>query len=101
MSIARSDSTGDSRRRQALDAAVRAGVPSVELIQLYDGTTDQRLKETVISQLVRISDDASVNKLITIVKSETNYNVRRNTISKLSNSEDPRIKQALKDLIAR
>lgn len=101
MSIARSDSTSDSRRRQALDAAVRAGVPSSELIQLYDGTTDQRLKETVVSQLVRVGDDASVNKLVTIVKSETNYSIRRNTISKLSNSEDPRIKQALKDLIAR
>ena len=101
MSIARNDSSSDSRRRQALDAAVRAGVPSVELIQLYDATTDHRLKETVISQLVRIGDEASVNKLVTIVKSETNYNIRRSTISKLSNSEDPRIRQALKDIIAR
>jgi HEAT repeat protein len=101
MSIARSDSTSDSRRRQALDAAVRAGVPSGELVQLYDATSDQRLKETVISQLVKISDDAAVNKLISIMKTETNYNIRRSTISKLSNSEDPRVRQALKDLIAR
>jgi HEAT repeat protein len=101
MAIARSDSTSDTRRRQALDAAVRAGVPSSELVQLYDATSDQRLKETVISQLVKIGDDAAVNKLISIVKTETNYNIRRSTISRLSSSEDPRVRQALKDLIAR
>lgn len=101
MALARGDTTNESRRRTALDAAVRAGVSSNELIQLYDGTGDHRLKETIISQLVKIGDDASVNKLVTIISSETNYNVRRTTISRLSSSEDPRIKAALKDLIAR
>jgi len=101
MSIARSDSSNDTRRREALDAAVRAGVSSTELVQLYDATSDGRLKETVVSQLVRIGDDTAINKLISIVKSETNYNLRRSTISRLSNSEDPRVRQALKDIIAR
>jgi HEAT repeat protein len=101
MSIARSDSANDSRRREALDAAVRAGVTRTELVQLYDATTDQRLKETVISQLVKISDDTAIKKLVDIVKTETNYNLRRSTISRLSNSEDPRVRQALKDIIAR
>jgi HEAT repeat protein len=101
MSIARSDSSNDSRRREALDAAVRAGVSSTELVSLYDATTDHRLKETVINQLAKIGDDVSVNKLISIAKSETNYNLRRSTINRLSNSEDPRVRQALKDIIAR
>jgi HEAT repeat protein len=101
MSIARSDSSNDSRRREALDAAVRAGVSSAELVTLYDATADQRLKETVISQLAKIGDDVSVNKLISIAKTETNYNLRRSTINRLSNSEDPRVRQALKDIIAR
>jgi HEAT repeat protein len=101
MSIAKSDTTTDSRRRQALDHAVRAGVASAELIQLYDATSDQRMKEAVVSQLVRMGDEASVNKLISIIKSETNYQLRRTTISRLGNSEDPRIKQALKDIVAR
>jgi HEAT repeat protein len=101
MDIAKSDSLNDSRRRQALDGAVRAGVSSTELVQLYDATGDQRLKETIVSQLVRIGDDASVNKLIAIVKTETNYNLRRTTISRLGGSDDPRIKQALKDIMAR
>jgi HEAT repeat protein len=101
MSIARSDSSNDSRRREALDAAVRAGVSSTELVSLYDGTSDGRLKETIVNQLVKISDDTAIKKLIDIVKTETNYNLRRSTISRLSNSEDPRVRQALKDIIAR
>lgn len=101
MSIARSDSSSDQRRREALDAAVRAGVPSSELVQLYDATTDHRMRETVVSQLVRMGDDTAVDKLVSIIKTETNYQIRRNTISKLSNSEHPKIKQALKELIAR
>jgi HEAT repeat protein len=101
MTIARNDSASDSRQRQALDAAVRAGVPSTELVQLYDGTSDQRLKETVISQLARIGDDVAVTKLISIAKTETNYNLRRTTINRLAGSEDPRVRQALKDIIAR
>jgi HEAT repeat protein len=101
MALARNDSANVSRQRQALDGAVRAGVPSTELVQLYDATSDQRLKETVISQLVKIGDDSAINKLIAIAKTETNYNLRRSTISRLSGSEDPRIRQALKDIIAR
>ena len=68
---------------------------------MYDGTTDQHLKEQVVSMLIRAGDDASTTKLISILKNETNYNVRRSLISRLSNSDDPRIKQAMKDIISR
>ena len=68
---------------------------------MYDATTDQRLKETVVSQLVRRSGTTPrSNKLISIVKTETNYNIRRTTISRLSGSDDPRIRQALKDIVS-
>jgi hypothetical protein len=99
MDLARNDSTNDTRRRTALDAAVRAGVNTAELIKLYDATGDQRIKETVLSALIRVGDDASTNKLIAIMKTETNYTLRRSAISKLSGSEDPRIVQAMKEIV--
>jgi HEAT repeat protein len=101
MEVARNDSSGQSRRNTALEAAARAGVPTSELVKLYDGTSDQRLKEAVVSLLVRTGDEASTNKLIAILRDETNYNIRRSLISRLSNSDDPRIRQALKDIVAR
>jgi HEAT repeat protein len=101
MDLARNDSTNQSRRTNALEAANRAGIQTAELIKLYDGTTDQRLKESVVSLLVRAGDEASTDKLISILKTETNYNIKRSLISRLSSSDDPRIKQALKDIVSR
>ena len=101
MDLARNDSTNQTRRTNALEAANRAGIPSAELIKLYDATADQRLKESVVSLLLRAGDEASTDKLISILKNETNYNVKRSLISRLSNSDDPRIRQALKDIVTR
>jgi HEAT repeat protein len=101
MDVARTDTLNSSRRTNALEAASRAGVTTAELVKLYDATSDQRLKESVVNLLVRIGDQASTDKLISIIKTETNYNVRRNLISRLANSDDPRIKQALKEIISR
>jgi HEAT repeat protein len=86
-------------RRRALDAAVRAGAPTTELVKLYDTTTDPEMKGSLISVYVRNGEKPAVDKLLAIIKSEENLSVRRRAISQLSRSEDPRIKQALQDLV--
>ena len=101
MELARSDTINNSRRRNALEGARRAGVTTAELIRLYDGTTDQDLKGSVLSMLDNIGDDASIVKMVSVMRTETNYSLRKRAISLASNSDDPRIKQALKDLAVR
>jgi HEAT repeat protein len=101
INLAESGTVDLSMRRRALDAANRAGAPIAELIKLYDTTTDPSMKQTLIGIYIRNGERASVDKLLTIVKSEENLSVRRNTIQRLSSSDDPRIKQALQDLISR
>jgi len=88
-------------RRRALDGANRAGAPISEMIKLYDTTTDPSMKQTLIGIYIRNGERASVDKLVSIVKSEENLSLRRQTIQRLSSSDDPRIKQALQDLISR
>ena len=88
-------------RRRALDAASRAGAPIAELVKLYDTTTDPDMKSTLIGLYVRSGERAAVDKLLQIVKGEENLSVRRRAISQLSRSEDPRIKQALQDLVVK
>ena len=88
-------------RRKAVDAASRAGAPIAELVKLYDTTTDPQMKETLIGIYIRNGEKPAVDKLLSIVKDETNISVRKRTISRLSSSENPRIKQALADLIVR
>jgi hypothetical protein len=59
------------------------------------------MKETLVGIYIRNGERASVDKLLQIVKSEENLSLRKRTISRLTSSEDPRIKQALQDLISR
>lgn len=99
LDLAQNGDTPMPTRRRALDAASRAGAPIAELVKLYDTTTDPDMKSTLIGLYVRSGEKAAVDKLLQIVKGEENLSVRRRAISQLSRSEDPRIKQALQDLV--
>jgi HEAT repeat protein len=88
-------------RRKAVEAASRAGAPIGELVKMYDTTTDPQMKETLVGIYIRNGETAAVDKLLSIVKDEPNVSVRKRTISRLSSSENPRIKQALADLVVR
>jgi HEAT repeat protein len=88
-------------RRRALEAANRSGASIAELVKLYDTTTDPSMKETLVGIYIRNGERASIDKLLQIVKSEENLSLRKRTIQRLTNSEDPRVKQALQDLISR
>jgi HEAT repeat protein len=87
-------------RRRALEAASRSGASISSLVGLYDTTTDPSMKQSLIGIYVRNGEKAAVDKLLSIVKSEENMSVRRNAISQLSHSEDPRIKAALLDIVS-
>jgi HEAT repeat protein len=88
-------------RRRALDAANRSGASIVDLVKLYDTTTDPSMKQTLIGLYIRNGEKPAVDKLLSIVKGEENISVRRSAISQLSRSDDPRIKAALQDIITK
>lgn len=88
-------------RRRALQYASRAGVPIAEMVRLYDTTTDPQMKEALIGLYVQSGERAAVDKLMAIAKSEENTQLRKRTISQLSRSEDPRVKEFLRDLVER
>jgi HEAT repeat protein len=101
LALARNEGESWQSRRRALNMAARAGVPSADMVKMYDTTTDPQMKEALISLYVQTGDKASVDKLLAIAKSEENQMLRRRTISQLSRSEDPRVKEFLKEIIER
>jgi HEAT repeat protein len=101
LDLVRAEDQGREERRKALEQAVRAGAPVAELVKLYDAVSDYALKEALVNAYARSGERAALDKLIAIVGGETNVNVRRRAISALSSSDDPRAKQALKDLVTR
>jgi HEAT repeat protein len=90
-----------ARRRTALSQADRAGAPIADVVALYDGSGDQQMKEALISVYARSGEKAAVDKLLWIIKNETNVNVRKYAVSQLTNSDDPRIREALKELVGK
>src|SRR5690348_6082965 len=101
LGIARDENAPISTRRRALSYASKAGVPTADLVRLYDTTTDPQMKEALINFYVQSGDKIAVDKLLSIAKSDENPGIRRRTIAQLSRSEDPRVKEFLKDLIER
>ena len=99
MSLARDENQTINTRRRALQYASRAGVPIADLLRLYDTTTDPNMKEALIGLYVQNGERAAVDKLMSIAKTEENTTLRRRTISQLSRSEDPRVKDFLRDLV--
>ena len=101
LDLARNDTELAARRRKALEAAARAGAPISELVRLYDSVSDQQMKDALVSIYARSGERVATDKLIAIVKTEPNVNVRRRAITSLSSSDDPKVKEALKDVIIR
>jgi HEAT repeat protein len=101
LDLARNDTEMAARRRKALEAAARAGAPISELVRLYDSVSDQQMKDALVSIYARSGERVATDKLIVIVKTEPNVNVRRRAITSLSSSDDPKVKEALKDVIIR
>lgn len=101
LAVARDESASISTRRRALSHAARAGVPVADLVRMYDTTTDPQMKEALISVYVQSGDRAAIDKLLSIAKNDENAGIRRRTIAQLSHSQDPRVKELLKELIER
>jgi HEAT repeat protein len=101
LGVAKDESAPIASRRRALAYASRAGVPIADLVRLYDTTTDPQMKDALISLYAQSGDRMAVDKLLQIAKNDENPNIRRRTIAQLSRSDDPRVKEFLKDLIER
>lgn len=101
LSVARDDSTPMQTRRRALSYAARSGVPMADLVRLYDSTTDPQMKDALINLYAQSGDKVALDKLLSIAKNDENPGIRRRTIAQLSRSDDPRVKELLKDLIER
>lgn len=88
-------------RRRAVQLSERAGTPVAQLVQLYDRVEDTEMKAALISTLSANGTRAATDKLLAIAKGDTNYSLRRRAVSALTRSQDPRVKEALREIVER
>ena len=99
MTIAGNNDESLRLRRRAVQLSDRAGTSIAEVTQLYDRADDPQMKEAIISTLSNNGTKAATDKLLSIAKTDQNYSMRRRAVNALARSEDPRVKDALKDIV--
>ncbi|MGH7561417.1 MAG: HEAT repeat domain-containing protein [Gemmatimonadales bacterium] len=97
--VAADESTPSELRTQAADAAQKAGATTMQLYRLYETAVDRRGKEAATNALFKVGDREATDRLIQIAKTETDPTVRRAVITRLARSDDPRVKELLKQLV--
>lgn len=101
LGIVRQEDQPVALRRAALRGATKSGATTAELVALYTPAMSAQMKESLISVYAERGDAPAVDKLLSIVKTEEDRSLRRRTISRLSRSDDPRVKQALVEIVER
>jgi len=101
LALSRDANQPASMRRRAIQAAYRGGAPVVEIIKLYDETTDSQLKDAVMAVLVESGEKQATDKLMQIAQKDESSSMRRRAVSVLSRSSDERVKKFLSELVDR
>jgi len=99
MDLALNQKEGIDLRKKALFWAGQTGADIADLVQLYDRTTDQEMKEQLVFVYSQRHEAAALDKMIDIARHETNRELRKKAIFWLGQSRDPRAAQALLEII--
>lgn len=88
-------------RRSAIWTLQGAGVTNAQLAQIYDRGTDVEVRKQVIGVLGGLKDNAGVDKLLDIARNEKNVELRKQAITTLSRTKDPRALALMQEIIAK
>jgi HEAT repeat protein len=99
--IARDPNAPIQQRKRAIGMADRLGLNATELSSLYDTIEDNEVRATLISQLATNGTRVAQDKLVSIARSDALLSNRRRAIQALGKFDDPRVKDALRELIGK
>ncbi len=88
-------------RRSALASLSGSGVTNAQLAQIYDRSTEVEIRKTLISVLASLRDNGGIDKLLDIARNEKQVELRKQAVSSLTRSKDPRALQLLTEIIDR
>ena len=99
VAIAKDPNAPIQQRKKAIAMADRLGLGAADLVTLYDTIEDNEVRAQLITQLAANGTRVAQDKLIAIAKSDVLLSNRRRAIQALGRFDDPRIKDALKELV--
>lgn len=102
LSVAQDESEDVDLRTQAVwMLRSDSSVPVARIAALYDGSGDRKIREAALMIIAERSrnDAAALDKLIGIARDEKDVDLRRQAVSTLSRSKDPRAQAVLLEII--
>ncbi|MGQ0642617.1 MAG: HEAT repeat domain-containing protein [Gemmatimonadaceae bacterium] len=90
-----------SEVRSAILQRLGTSMPIPDLGRMYDGASSRMVREYIISALARRTEPEATDKLIDIVKTGTDPQLRRSAVNALTRKKDPRSTKLLLELIAK
>jgi HEAT repeat protein len=97
--IARDPNAPMQNRKRAIGMADRLGMSATELSSMYDAIEDGEIRATLIAELSQNGTRVATDKLVAIAKNDPLISNRRRAIQALGKFDDPRVKEALRELV--
>jgi len=101
VSIARDVNAPIQQRKRAISMADRLGLSATDLSSMYDAIEDGEVRATLIQQLATNGTRVAQDKLVLIAKNDPLVSNRRRAIQALGRFDDPRVKEALRELVGK
>jgi hypothetical protein len=99
--IARDESQSVDLRDRALRSWAEAGAATADLVRLYDGIGTGGLRQRIIRLLAEKGDDAAVDKLIAVARSDPDESLRRFAMRRLAETGNPKARQFVEETVKR
>lgn len=98
VTVARNADESSETRRYAM-RRVGKTLPMPQLASMYDASSERSLRESLIEAMASRTEAEATDKLIDIVKTGTDPQLRRMAISALTRKKDPRTMRLLMEII--
>jgi len=86
-------------RTAALSRVASRKMPITDAVKLYGTVADREMRQQLINIYGQRTEPEATDKLLDIVKNDTDYNLRRQAIGALQRKNDPRATKLLLELI--
>ena len=99
LAIARNNNESSSIRATAMSRLYRSNISVADLNKLYDTADSRDIRVQIISILQGRKEPEASDKLVEIVKTGTDINLRKQAINALQRKNDPRSAQLFQDIL--
>lgn len=99
LTLARNTNESSQFRATAISRLMRSNIPITDLMKLYEASDSYDIRSRIVSNLENRKETEAADKLIEIMRTTTEKNIKVQAFNALSRRKDPRSAQLLDEII--